>query len=71
MDNIKLQLLLEKYYNEKNIIKKYILKHKIYKNYGTNKKCPKCNHKLLISDLKEYQYLCLNCDENFYDFEIK
>ena len=63
-------VLVEKYLNEKNIIKRYILKRKLFKQYGTNKKCPKCNHPLLTSDLEEYTYLCLNCDENFYSVEV-
>ncbi len=61
--------LLEKYYNaedEENIEK---LKQKLHKKYGTNKKCFKCGSQLLVSDLKQYTYLCLECDENFYEFE--
>jgi len=38
----------------------------------TNKNCPKCSSKLYNEIIKEidYPYVCLNCDENFYNFEI-
>lgn len=38
--------------------------------FKTNKKCNKCNHDLYKSDLKGYDYVCFNCQENFYKFEI-
>lgn len=63
--------LLEKYYNEENEETLKLLKIKLYKKYGTNKKCFRCGSQLLISDLKHYKYLCLNCNENFYGIEIK
>jgi len=31
--------------------------------------CKDCNNNLLISDNIDYSYQCLNCDENYYDFE--
>lgn len=31
--------------------------------------CKNCNNNLLISDNINYSYQCLECDENFYDFE--
>lgn len=63
--------LLDKYYEEENEDKQYKLEQQLHKKYGTNKKCVKCGNQLLISDLKQYKYLCLNCDENFYSFETK
>jgi len=38
----------------------------------TNKNCPKCSSKLYEETVKEidYPYVCLKCDENFYNFEI-
>lgn len=36
----------------------------------SNVKCPDCNSNLYVSDLIDYSYLCKNCDENFYDFEL-
>lgn len=33
--------------------------------------CPKCQNKLLISDLIDYSYLCDECDENYYYIEIE
>lgn len=63
--------LLEKFYKEENKELIKLLELKLYKKYGTNKKCFICGNKLLISDLKHYKYLCLNCNENFYEIEIK
>lgn len=31
--------------------------------------CKNCNNNLFISENIEYSYQCLECDENFYDFE--
>lgn len=36
----------------------------------TNKFCPRCHGKLLLSDLKQYDYVCPECDENFYECEV-
>ena len=54
--------------DEKNIGLSRV-KEKIYQKYSINRYCRKCGQQLLISDLKEYKYLCLECDENFYEFE--
>lgn len=32
--------------------------------------CKNCNNKLFISENIDYSYQCLECDENFYDFEV-
>ena len=42
------------------------------KENKTNKNCPKCSSKLYEETVKEidYPYVCLKCDENFYNFEI-
>ncbi len=34
-------------------------------------RCPKCGKamKMRVSDLKDYAYQCLDCDEDFYSFE--
>lgn len=61
--------LLDKYYEEENEDRRKQLKEKIYQKYSINRYCRKCGQQLLISDLKEYKYLCLECDENFYEFE--
>lgn len=37
---------------------------------ATHAVCPRCGHVMVKSDLEEYQYLCENCDENFYGFEV-
>ena len=35
----------------------------------TDKFCPHCDRRLLLSDLKQYDYVCPECDENFYSVE--
>ena len=37
----------------------------------TDKKCPKCGKTLYLSDLPQYDYVCAECDENFYECEVK
>lgn len=63
--------LLDQYYEEENEDKQYKLKQQLHRKYGTNRKCIRCGNQLLISDLKRYKYLCLECDENFYSFETR
>ncbi|WP_145456445.1 DNA (cytosine-5-)-methyltransferase [Staphylococcus saprophyticus] len=36
-----------------------------------NKICRRCNNKLKPSDIDGYEYVCFECDENFYEFETK
>ena len=66
-----LKKLLNEYENidDDEILKKGKIKYEIFKKFGTNKRCFRCNSQLLISDLPEYDYLCFECDENMYDFE--
>lgn len=33
----------------------------------TEKRCPHCGRPLLLSDLEQYDYVCSECDENFYE----
>ena len=37
----------------------------------TNKECPHCGFYLFQSDLPQYDYVCAECDENFYESEVK
>jgi len=37
----------------------------------TGKFCPKCLGKLEVEKEIDYPYVCLECDENFYEFETK
>lgn len=46
----------------------YVVRHNFKKVHAV---CPKCGHFLEPSDLKEYKFLCKNCDENFYSIEVK
>lgn len=40
------------------------------KDLETNVKCPRCGSKLFKSDLPQYEYVCSDCDENFYECEV-
>ena len=64
------QKLLNQYYKEENKERQKSIEEKLYRKYGTNKYCLKCGSQLLVSDLKEYKFLCLECDENFYSIEV-
>ena len=33
--------------------------------------CPKCGDRLFLSDCPQYDYVCFNCDENFYKCEVE
>ena len=33
--------------------------------------CPHCNKEVIRSETKDYIWQCLDCDEDFYDFEVK
>lgn len=47
------------------------LVHSIVNAIKTEKKCPRCGEILYCSDLPEYDYVCAERDENFYEFEVK
>lgn len=66
----KLEKILEEYYNcnEEEMNDRA---DEIYKKFGTKKSCPHCGKQLIESDLKDYKYLCINCDENFYKIEVE
>lgn len=64
-----LNQLLKKYYAEENEHKRQVIEQKLYQNHGVNRICIKCGQQVLPSDLEDYKYLCLNCDENLYEFE--
>lgn len=36
----------------------------------TRRFCPKCGRMLLKSGTKGYAFQCMNCDEDFYRFEV-
>lgn len=65
----KLIQMLNEYDEETIESKREELKIKLFKKFGTNKKCFRCRSQLLKSDLPSYKYLCLECDENMYKFE--
>ena len=37
----------------------------------TKAKCPHCGRLLFYSDVEGYDYVCAECDENFYECEVK
>ena len=37
----------------------------------TDRECPHCGCFLFKSDLPQYEYVCAECDENFYECEVK
>lgn len=39
--------------------------------YGDEIICPKCGKMLQPSDLEEYDFVCYDCDENFYNCEVR
>lgn len=43
---------------------------KIIDQLVTTKCCPHCGGALLLSDLKQYDYVCPKCDENFFECEV-
>ena len=44
---------------------------KVIKRLKTNITCPYCGKELFKSDLPDYDYVCENCNENFYTTETK
>lgn len=44
---------------------------KITDELRTEEECPKCGCYLFKSDLPQYEYVCAECDENFYECEVK
>lgn len=36
------------------------------KKCKTDRECPRCGCSLYLSDLPQYEYVCPECDENFY-----
>lgn len=55
--------------------KELIESAELFRNYLnrflTEKKCPRCNTLLFLSDLPQYDYVCSECDENFDNFELR
>lgn len=37
----------------------------------TDKECPHCGDDLYLSDLPQYDYVCVQCEENFYECEVR
>lgn len=43
----------------------------LLKEIETHAICPRCGEKLYCSDLPNYAFVCINCDENFFEIEVK
>lgn len=68
-DNIGVPTLVN--FDEENDDALVIVVHNIVKELKTDKKCPNCHAKLYCSDLPQYEYVCADCEVNFYEFEVK
>lgn len=42
----------------------------VIKKCKTDKECPHCGCSLYLSDLPQYEYVCPECDENFFNIEV-
>lgn len=40
------------------------------KKCKTDKDCPRCGCSLYLSDLPKYEYVCPECEENFFSIEV-
>lgn len=45
--------------------------NKIVSECSTEARCPHCGRPMFYSDLENYDYVCTECDENFYDCEVE
>lgn len=43
---------------------------KVIEKCKTDKECPRCRGTLYLSDVPQYEYVCPECDENFFECEI-
>lgn len=43
---------------------------KVLRECQTEKSCPSCKQDLFLSDLPQYDYLCVECEENFVEGEV-
>ena len=42
----------------------------VIKKCKTDKECPHCRGSLYLSDLPQYEYVCPECEENFFNIEV-
>lgn len=69
VDNIGVPTLVN--FDEENDDALVIIVHNIVKELLTDKRCPHCDALLYCSDLPQYDYVCIECEENFYECEVK
>ena len=56
---------------ERSLIPKRLCEHIVEICHGEMPRCPRCGNLLYSSQLvDEYKYQCLDCDEDFYSFEV-
>ena len=48
-----------------------VLKKELFDKFGASRVCARCKNQVLCSDLPNYNYLCLECNENLYTFETE
>lgn len=68
VDNIGVPTLVN--FDEENDDALVIAVHETVKELLTEKKCPHCDAPLYCSDLPQYDYICIECEENFYECEV-
>lgn len=68
-DNIGVPTLVN--FDEENDDALVIIVHNIVKELLTDKRCPHCDAPLYCSDLPQYDYVCIECEENFYECEVR
>ena len=61
--------LLDKFYNTDDEEERENIKEKLIKRYGVKRYCHCCGTEVIKSDLPQYPYLCLECDENMFGIE--
>ena len=69
VDNIGVPTLVN--FDDENDDELVIIVHNIVKELLTDKRCPHCDAPLYLSDLPQYDYVCIECEENFYECEVK
>lgn len=69
VDNIGVPTLVN--FDDENDDALVIIVHNIVKELLTDKRCPHCDAPLYYSDLPQYDYVCIECEENFYECEVK
>jgi DNA-directed RNA polymerase subunit RPC12/RpoP len=68
-DNISVPNLVN--FDDENDDALVIVLHETVKELRTEKRCPHCDAPLYCSDLPQYDYVCIECEENFDECEVR